>query len=151
MFLSEQPPRTLTRPSVTNMMPQRFPLLGRAFNETMFLGLDRGPWFYSPTAIYHFLWYSSLVSSSTPFLFSTMAPDVGIWNFKKSLVPELMKLEYCSATLSPYYPTLKPSVTHNTQPSIEQNKPTNTKPLKVSSPSPLPEHSLTLTLTLTYT
>ena len=24
-----------------------------------------------------------------------------------------MKLEYCSATLSPYYPTLKPSVTHN--------------------------------------
>ena len=98
---------------------------------------------------YHFLWYSSLVSSSTPFLFSTMAPDVGIWNFKKSLVPELMKPEYCSATLSPYYPTLKPSVTHNTQPSIEQNKPINTKPLKVSSPSPLPEHSLTLTLTYT--
>ena len=51
VFLSEQPPRTLTRPSVTNMMPQRFPLLGRAFNETMFLGLDRGPWFYSPTII----------------------------------------------------------------------------------------------------
>ena len=31
------------------MMPQRFLLLGRAFNETVFLGLDRGPWFYSPT------------------------------------------------------------------------------------------------------
>ena len=50
VFLSEQPPRTLTRPSVANM-PQRFLLLGRAFNETVFLGLDRGPWFYSPTNI----------------------------------------------------------------------------------------------------
>ena len=29
------------------------------------------------------------------------------------MVLELMQLEYCSATLSPYYPTLKPSVTHN--------------------------------------
>ena len=27
---------------------------------------------------YHFLWYSSLVSSSTPFFCSTVAPDVGI-------------------------------------------------------------------------
>ena len=27
---------------------------------------------------YHFLWYSSLVSSSTPFFYSTVAPDVGI-------------------------------------------------------------------------
>ena len=33
------------------MMPLRFLLLGRAFNETVFLGLDRGPWFYSPTII----------------------------------------------------------------------------------------------------
>ena len=32
-------------------MPQRFLLLGRAFNETVFLGLDRGPWFYSPTEV----------------------------------------------------------------------------------------------------
>ena len=52
--------------------------------------------------VYHFLWYSSLVSSSTPFFCSTVAPDVGIWNLKKSLVPKLMKLEYCSA-MSPYY------------------------------------------------
>ena len=40
-----------------------------------------------------------------------------------------MKLEYCSATLSPYYPTLKPFVTHNraihTQPTTEQYIPTN--------------------------
>ena len=35
-----------------------------------------------------------------------------------------MKLEYYSA-MSPYYPTLKPSVTHNTQPRTEQNVPTN--------------------------
>ena len=35
-----------------------------------------------------------------------------------------MKLEYCS-DMSPYYPTLKPSVTHNTQPRTEQNIPTN--------------------------
>jgi len=42
-----------------------------------------------------------------------------------------MKLEYCSA-MSPYYPTLKPSVTHNTQPRTEQNIPTNTKPLNLA-------------------
>ena len=27
-------------------------------------------------AKYHFLWYSSLVSSSTPFFYSSMAPDM---------------------------------------------------------------------------
>ena len=40
-----------------------------------------------------------------------------------------MKLEYCSPTLSPYYPTLKPSVTHNS----EQNIPNpQTKPLNLA-------------------
>ena len=38
------------------------------------------------------------------------------------MVPKLMKLEYCSATLSPYYPTLKPSVTHNR---AKHTQPTN--------------------------
>ena len=33
-----------------------------------------------------------------------------------------MKLKYCSATLSPYYPTLKPSVTHNR---AKHTQPTN--------------------------
>ena len=42
-----------------------------------------------------------------------------------------MKLEYYSA-MSPYYPTLKPFVTHNTQPRTEQNVPTNTKPLNLT-------------------
>ena len=42
-----------------------------------------------------------------------------------------MKLEYCS-TMSPYYPTLKLSVTHNIQPKTEQNVPTNTKPLNLT-------------------
>ena len=49
-----------------------------------------------------------------------------------------MKLEYCSATLSPYYPTLKPSVTHNrakhTQPT---NQTSQSRYLPLSnSPSP---------------
>ena len=38
------------------------------------------------------------------------------------MVLELMQLEYCSATLSPYYPTLKPSVTHNR---AKHTQPTN--------------------------
>ena len=38
------------------------------------------------------------------------------------MVPKLMKLEYCSAALSPYYPTLKPSVTHNR---AKHTQPTN--------------------------
>ena len=33
-----------------------------------------------------------------------------------------MKLEYCSPTLSPYYPTLKPSITHNTKQYIPTNQ-----------------------------
>ena len=46
------------------MMPQRFLLLGRAFNETVFLGLDRGPWFYSPTYIYIYIYiYENFVFS----------------------------------------------------------------------------------------
>ena len=59
----------------------------------------------------------------------------GTWrwhlNLKNKLGTELMKLEYCLA-MSPYYPTLKPFVTHNTQPRTEQNVPTNTKPLNLT-------------------
>ena len=82
--------------------------------------------------MYHFLWYLSLVSSSIPFFFSTMAPDVGIWNLKKSLIPELMKLEYCSA-MSPHYqhlnhmlPTIPRKEKSKTNPQTRnpQNKPT---------------------------
>ena len=58
------------------------------------------------------MWYSSSPSSSTPFCCSTVAPDVGIWNLKNLLVPELMKLEYCSACLpiTPHLNHLLPTI-----------------------------------------
>ena len=49
VFLSDQPPWMLTRSTVNYNGPLWFLLLGRIVDETLFLGLDHGPIFYSPT------------------------------------------------------------------------------------------------------
>ena len=50
VFLSDQPPWMLTRSTVNYNGPLWFLLLGRIVDETLFLGLDHGPIFYSPTS-----------------------------------------------------------------------------------------------------
>ena len=49
VFLSDQPPWMLTRSTVGYNGPLWYLLLGRIVDETLFLGLDHGPIFYSPT------------------------------------------------------------------------------------------------------
>ena len=49
VFLSDQPPWMLTRSTVNYNGPLWFLLLGRIVDETLFLDLDHGPIFYSPT------------------------------------------------------------------------------------------------------
>ena len=51
IFLSDHPPWMLTRSTVNYNGPLWFLLLGRIVDETLFLGLDHGPIFYSPTYI----------------------------------------------------------------------------------------------------
>ena len=49
VFLSNQPSWVLTRSIESYNGSLWFLLLGRIFDETLFLGPNHGPWFYSPT------------------------------------------------------------------------------------------------------
>ena len=49
VFLSDQPSWVLTSSTVSYNGPLWFLLLGRIFDETLFLGPDHGPWFYPHT------------------------------------------------------------------------------------------------------
>ena len=49
VFLSDQPSWVLTRSVVSYNSSLWFLLLGRILDEMLFLDLDHGPWFYSPT------------------------------------------------------------------------------------------------------
>ena len=81
--------------------------------------------------VYHFLWYSSLVSSSTPFFCSTMAPGVGIWNLKNKLGTRAHEARVLLSHVS-LLPTLKPYVTQSLNHLLPRAKHTHKPNLSIS-------------------
>ena len=77
------------------------------------------------------MWYSSLVSSSTPFFCSTMAPDVGIWNLKNKLGTRAHEARVLLSHVS-LLPTLKPYVTQSLNHLLPRAKHTHKPNLSIS-------------------